>query len=119
MANASTLQNLIKNVGCAIGTLSVCVFVSRYSKLYQSYLVDKLSLLNDAFVGKFTALAMNFAKNGADFISAQNMSDAMLYNQLIQQSALCAFMHTYMIYAIIMLIISAMVLILKKVRYDN
>ena len=39
MTNASSVQNLIKNVGCAVGTSSVGFLVSSYSQIYQSYLV--------------------------------------------------------------------------------
>ena len=38
MTNASSIQNLIKNVGCAVGTSSVGFLVSSYSQIYQSYL---------------------------------------------------------------------------------
>ena len=52
MTNASSVQNLIKNVGCAVGTSSVGFFVSRFSQMHQTYLVDRLTALNTSFATK-------------------------------------------------------------------
>lgn len=47
--NASSLQNIVKNVGCAVGTSSAGFLVSGYSQVHQSYLVDRLNELNSVF----------------------------------------------------------------------
>ena len=52
MTNAASVQNLIKNVGCAVGTSSVGFLVSSYSQIYQSYLVDKLTALHASSVSE-------------------------------------------------------------------
>ena len=119
MTNASSVQNLIKNVGCAVGTSSVGVLVSRYSQIHQVYLVDRLTMLNSAFAERVSALTANFIQAGHDTMTALNMAQIMIYKQLSQQATLCAFMSSYKIYALIMLIILPMVLLLKKLSYEK
>jgi len=114
MTNASSLQNLIKNVGCAVGTSSVGFLVSSYSQIYQGYLVDKMTMLNTIFANKITALTAQFVSLGHDTLTATGMAQAMLYKQLIQQSTLCAFINAYRIYAILVLVLLPLVLLLKR-----
>lgn len=114
MTNASSIQNLIKNVGCAIGTSSVGFLVSSYSQVYQHYLVDKLNLLNEVFYEKSLLLQTQLMSSGFDYQSAFNGSYGKIYSQLIQQSTLCAFIHAYKIYAVSIIILIPFVFVLKK-----
>ena len=114
MTNASSIQNLIKNVGCAVGTSSVGFLVSSYSQIYQSYLVDKLHLLKGPFADKIMNMSAQFSGLGHDGGIARVMSEIMIYKQLIQQSTLCAFMNSYKIYAVLVLVLIPFVFLLKK-----
>ena len=114
MTNASALQNLVKNVGCAIGTSSVGVLVSRYSQVHQSHLVDKLTMTNPVFAEKIHVLSSNFMQLGHDFITAQQMALGNIYHQLIKQSMICAYMSAYKVYAFAVLFVLPLTFILKK-----
>ena len=117
MTNASSLQNLVKNVGCAIGTSSVGVLVSRYAQIHQTNLVHNLTMLNSVFAEKFNLLTVSFMQMGADIVTAQAKAGAQLYNLLLQQSALSAYMSAYKVYAIITFVIFPFVFLLKKIDY--
>lgn len=114
MTNASALQNLVKNVGCAIGTSSVGVLVSRYSQVYQSYLIDKLTSLNSVFSERVATMSAVFVQQGQDFITAQHAAMGNIYHQLIGQTTMCAYMMSYKVYAFAILFILPLVFILKK-----
>ena len=113
MTNASSIQNLTKNVGSAIGTSSVGVFVSTYSQIHQTYLVDKLTALNNNFADRIADYTSTFLAMGMDFNSAQSAANTMIYKLLQQQVALCAYMTTYKAYALITLAIILLLVILK------
>lgn len=114
MTNASSIQNLIKNVGCAVGTSSVGFLVSSYSQVFQSYLVDKLTPLNEVFYGKIIIMQQQLSTMGMDAATALNAAQGKIYGQLVQQSTLCAFIHAYKIYAIAIIILIPFIFILKK-----
>lgn len=109
--NASSLQNLVKNVGCAVGTSSAGFLVSRYAQIHQSYLVDRLTVLNSAFAEKISTMTATFMQHGHDIFTAQQMAQSNIYNQLLQQSTLCAYMTSYKVYAAAVIIILPLVLI--------
>ena len=114
MTNASALQNLVKNVGCAVGTSSVGVLVSRYSQVHQTYLVDRLTMLNATFADRISEMTNAFMALGNDLSTAGQMAWGQIYSQLLQQSAMCAYMSSYKAYAIAMIIILPLVFFLKK-----
>ena len=118
MTNASSIQNLIKNVGCAVGTSSVGFLVSSYAQIYQHYLVDRLNILNNSFVAYTTNLAGKFLSSGYDSITSDAMANIMVYKQLLQQSTLCAYINAYKIYAVAILLLIPLVIILKKFKCD-
>lgn len=119
MTNATSIQNLTKNVGSAIGTSSVGVFVSTYSQIHQSYLVDKLTVLNNNFADRFADYTSTFIVMGIDIDSAQSAANTMIYKLLQQQVALCAYMSTYKAYALIALAIILLLIILKYQKSHN
>ncbi len=119
MTNAASVQNLIKNVGCAVGTSSVGFLVSSYSQVYQHYLVDRLTPLNHVFYTKMTAMIAQFQSLGHDLANATIMAQAMIYKQLIQQSTLCAFINAYKVYALATLVLIPFVIILKKFNMQD
>ena len=83
MTNAASVQNLIKNVGCAVGTSSVGFLVSSYSQIYQSYLVDKLTLLQHPFSISVAEMSAKFAQMGIDMSTASGMAYGKIYKMLL------------------------------------
>ena len=114
MTNAASIQNLVKNVGCAVGTSSVGFLVSSYSQIYQSYLVDKMAMLQGPFAEKVSAMSNLFMQMGHDSVTSIGMAQGKLYGLLIQQSTLCSFMNAYRIYAILILLLIPLVFVLKR-----
>ena len=116
MTNAASIQNLVKNVGCAVGTSSVGFLVSSYSQTYQTYLVDKMTALHAPFAGAVASISAKFTQMGIDPHTATGMAQGKLYGQLVQQSTLCAFMNAYRTYAILILILIPLVFVLKQFK---
>jgi DHA2 family multidrug resistance protein len=119
MTNASCLQNLTKNVLSAIGTSSVGVFVSSYSQIHQTYLVDRLTLLNNNFSERISFLVSTFMQTGMDRVTAEVAANSMIYKQLIQQSMLSAYISTYRTYALLVLIVIPLLILLSKGKTEN
>lgn len=119
MTNAASIQNLIKNVGCAVGTSSVGFLISSYSQIYQSYLVDRMTMLSGPFADKVSTMAAQFMSLGNDAMVSISMAQGKIYGQLIQQSTLCAFINAYRIYAVLILILIPLVLLLKQFNTEE
>ncbi len=119
MTNASSVQNLIKNVGCAVGTSSVGFLVSSFSQIYQTYLVDRMTLLSSPFSTAISTMSAKFTQVGFDATTAIGMVQGKIYGQLIQQATLCAFMNAYRIYAVLVLLLVPLVFLLKNFEHKE
>lgn len=113
MTNASGLQNLSKNLGGAIGTSIVGTFVSRFSQIHQHYLVDNLNPLNPNFMARINAAA-SFLAQRADNVSANFMANFLMYKQLLQQSALYAYVDAFRVFAIACFLLVPLMLLMKS-----
>ncbi len=112
MTNASGVQNLLKNIGGAIGTSIVTTLISRKAQAHQSYLVDNLTMLNDNFIERLQYYQAAFTSMSND-IHANYMAQTMLYKQMLQQANMGAFRDTFEICAIACFVIIPLVLFVK------
>ena len=113
MTNASGLQNLLKTIGGAVGTSLVATMISRFSQVHQNGLVKNMTELNPAFSERFQMYTSSFIHQAGDMISSANLAGKMLYNQLIQQSTLCAYMTTFKVFAVACFVLIPFMFLLK------
>ncbi len=112
LTNASGIQNLMKNIGSAIGTSLVATMLTRFAQVHQGYLVDNLHSLNTVFVervGSMTAAFSQLTQSGV----AEYMAQKMLYGQLIQQSTLSAFIDSFRIFGALCILVIPLLLLMK------
>ena len=113
MTNASGLQNLLKTIGGAIGTSLVATMISRFSQIHQNGLVKFTNDLNPQFADRLNTYAGFFINQAGDMLNSTYMASKMLYNQLIQQSTLCAYMTTFKVFATCCFILIPFMFIMK------
>ena len=113
MTNASGVQNLIKNLGAAIGTSLVATMVSRYSQAFQHNMVGFLDNASTVYAEKLANLTSYFAQFDVYAVAFQK-AQGMLYNQLIQQSTLCAYIETFRVWGLITFICLPLLLLYKQ-----
>jgi len=113
LTNASGVQNLLKNVGAAVGTSLVTTCISRFGQVHQNMMVGKLTELNPEFMERLQAYTGAFLGN-TDLASATYAAKGLLYNQLLQQSTLWAYIDTFRIFAIACFFVVPLVLLMKR-----
>lgn len=110
MTNASGVQNLVKNLAAAIGTSLVATMVSRYSQAFQNHLVGFLDPNNPVYAEKLSAMTSFFCRYDVYAVALQK-AQGMLYNQLLQQSTLCAYMETFRVWGIVTFVCLPLILL--------
>ncbi len=113
MTNASGLQNLLKTIGGAIGTSLVATMISRFSQVHQFGLVKALRDTNTLFLERLNSYAGSLLHMAGDSINSTYLAGKLLYNQLIQQSTLCAYMTTFKVFATACFILIPFMFLLK------
>ena len=114
MTNASGLQNLLKTIGGAIGTSLVATMISRFSQVHQHQLVKSMNELNPEYLTRIQNYAGALIHTAGDWAHAQYMAAKLLYNQLIQQSTLCAYMTTFKIFAVACIVLIPIMFLFKS-----
>lgn len=117
MTNASGVQNLLKNIGGAIGTSIVATMLSRAAQMHQFAMVKHLNVLNPVFQAKFVAVKMALAQYMHASI-AQTKAGYVAYMQLVQQANLWAFMDAFRIFGLTALVIIPLAFLLDKSEKD-
>lgn len=114
MANASCLQNLVKNIGGAIGTSIGTTMVSRFAQAHQHMMSGHLNFSNDVYVEKLAAMSQAFMQSTADFATAQGMAMANIYQELLQQARLWGYVDTFRWFAFATFLLIPMLALVKK-----
>lgn len=113
MTNATGLQNLVKNIGGAIGTSLGTTMVSRFSQVHQNMLINHLHDTNNIYVDRISALSGTFSSM-TDSFTANTMAQSQIYSQLVQQSHLWAYIDTFRWFAFATFMLIPMLIFIKK-----
>ena len=114
MANASCLQNLVKNIGGAIGTSIGTTMVSRFAQAHQHMMSGHLNFSNDVYVEKLSSMTQAFMQTTADFATAQSMAMANIYQELLQQARLWGYVDTFRWFAFATFLLIPLLALVKK-----
>ena len=115
MTNASGVQNLLKNLGGAVGTSIVTTIISRKAQVHQNFLVQNLVMTNDNFLERLHAYSASF-QSLTDSISANYMANSMLYGQMLKQANMGAFRDAFELCAIACAVIIPLIFFIKGVK---
>lgn len=113
MTNATGLQNLVKNIGGAIGTSIGTTMVARFAQVHQNMLINHLHDTNTVFSERVSAMSGTFMSL-TDSFTANHMAQTQIYSQLVQQSHLWAYIDTFRWYAFATFLLIPMLVFIKK-----
>jgi DHA2 family multidrug resistance protein len=113
MTNASGVQNLLKNIGGAIGTSVVSTMITRYSQVHQNMMVQSLTDLNPIYSEKLASTMAALSSYMHSSI-AHYAAQYSLYNSLLQQSTLWGFMEAFRNCGIACFVLIPLVFLIKN-----
>lgn len=109
---ASALYALLRNLGGSVGISLLLSFVSNHSQTSQASLVRHFSPTNPVFQDLLNKISMHFIALGETQMTALNMAQHKLYQDLIAQSAILAYCDAFRLLAFITLILSIIAILL-------
>lgn len=117
MTNASGLQNLLKNLGGAFGTSIVATLLSRGAQKHQFMLIQHLTDTAQNYTERVQTYGSAFMTT-FDPHTATYMGQHTAYQLLMQQANLSAFIDAFRIFAVAGIIITPLILLLKKIKEE-
>ncbi len=115
MGNASGIFNLMRNIGGSAGISAVTTILDRQAQVHQSEMVSQLTPGNPAFQVRSNELQHAF---GQYYPASEALQKAhgTIYNELVRQSTLLAFIDNFRLLAGLSLLCVGAVLLLKRVK---
>jgi DHA2 family multidrug resistance protein len=118
MGNATSIFNLMRNIGGSVGIALMTTLVARRTQFHQNRLVEKITS------GNASALAMRqqfqgfFHSRGADSYMASRQALAAIYGMVQSQASMLAFVESFWVMAILFLSMVPFVFLLRYNRHE-
>lgn len=113
MTDASGLYNVVRQVFGSVGIALSATFLTRYETVYHSFLVEKITAVNDAAQNLLSGLGGMYFSAGYDTDRAAMMSMQAVNGLVTKQGAMMAFNHVFLLVALLFLVSLPLVLLLK------
>jgi DHA2 family multidrug resistance protein len=115
IGNASGIFNLMRNVGGGVGIALLTTYLTRHSQANQAVQVSRLTPWDFTYQHKLDEVGNYFGTHLGP-AEAYHHAQRFIYNSLLQQSQLLAFVQSFRMLAVLSLMCIAVAVFLKKVR---
>src|SRR5439155_19464892 len=116
MGNATSLINVVRNLGGAIGVALMGTLLARRGQAHQTALVAHLQLGDAETDERLRMWTTHFATQGADAFTAQRRAIGALYHEVTQQAQLLAVADVFWLLLILFCSTLLLLPLLRRVR---
>jgi DHA2 family multidrug resistance protein len=113
MGNATSLFNLMRNIGASIGIAMVTTIVARHTQTNFNVLGRSVNPANPAAAQMVESAKAWFMSHGMDAVTATKQAYASVFGMVAQQASMTAFIYAFRLLAIIFICILPLILIMK------
>jgi DHA2 family multidrug resistance protein len=113
MGNATSLVNVVRNLGGAIGVAAMATLLARRGQSHQTALVSHLQAGDLETSERLRMWTSHFAAQGADAFTAQRRAIGALYHEVTQQAQLLAVADVFWL---LLILFSSTLLLLPLLR---
>jgi len=114
MGNATSLFNLMRNIGGSVGIAVTGTMLARHSQTTTSTLGSHVTMYDTASQTMFVQLRGGFMAAGADAVTATERAYGALFGMVQRQAAMVSFVGLFQLLGIMFLALLPLVLIMRK-----
>jgi DHA2 family multidrug resistance protein len=119
MGNATSMFNLMRNLGGSIGIASGTTFLFRAQQFHTHLLGAKVTPFNPQARVYAMSIQGAMIARGSDPVTAQHQAYGALWGIVQRQAAMAAFIDTFRAMAIVFLLVLPLLLLMKKPRHHG
>jgi len=116
MGNATSIFNLMRNIGGSVGIAIMTTFLARRTQMHQNHLVANVTAGNPKTLQMLYGMHANFIAHGTDAVTASRKSLAAMYGLVQQHAAMLAFVEAFWLMGVVFLL---MIPFLPILQYDK
>jgi len=110
MTEATSLYNLLRNLGGSVGIAFTTTMISRRAQFHQTRLVEHLSPFDPSYQIYRDRIAESLSQKGIPSGGA----DGLLYRELVRQSTTLAFTDAFFMICLLILCMLPLVLLMRR-----
>ena len=104
MGNATSIFNLMRNIGGSVGIAIMTTFLARRSQLHQNHLVENVTPGSLETLRLLQGLRANFFLHGTDSVTASRKALAALYGMVQRHASMLAFVEAFWVMGVVFLL---------------
>jgi DHA2 family multidrug resistance protein len=116
MGNATSLFNLMRNIGASIGIASVTTIQARHSQAHMNDLAGNVNPYNPIAQSMLNSIKQAAMAHGADPTTATKQAYAGLFGMVQRQAAMMAYIDVFFLLAVMFLCCVPLILLMKKAK---
>jgi DHA2 family multidrug resistance protein len=114
MGNATSLFNLMRNVGGSVGIALTGTMLSRTTQAYVNILGTNVDAYSSTTTNAFEAARAGFLAAGADAVTATQRAYAALFGMVQQQASMVSFVLLFRLLGGIFLVLVPLILVMRR-----
>jgi len=114
MGNATSIFNLMRNIGGSMGIALSTTIVARSSQGYTNFLGRNVTPYSPQTQSAFESLRSFFMSSGVDAATASQRAYAALFGMVQRQASMLSFNHTYLFLAVLFIIVMPAVFLMRR-----
>ena len=116
MGNATSIFNLMRNIGGSFGIATMTTFLTRRTQMHQNRLIERVSPGNLRTIEVLRGLETWFYRRGFDHYTASRKAVGAVYGLVQQHATMLSFVEAFWVMGVIFLLMMPFVFILRDPR---
>jgi len=116
MGNATSIYNLMRNIGGSFGIATMTTFLARRGQVHQNQLIVHVTPYDHGTQMSLRGMQAWFMMHGSNSVDAMKKSLGAIYGMVQQQAALLSFVEAFWIMGIMFFCMLPLVLLLRNAR---
>ena len=116
MGNATSIYNLMRNIGGSFGIATMTTFLARRSQVHQNQLVSHISTFDHNTQFTLSGMQAWFQMHGASSVSASRKALGAIYGMVQRQAMMLSFVEAFWVMGIIFLCMVPLLFLLRNPR---
>ena len=119
MGNATSMFNLMRNLGGSFGIASATTYLFRRQQLHTNLLGAHVNPFSPQTQMYVRGLASNMIAHGADAQTAQHQAYGAIWGMVLRQASMISFVDTFRAMAIVFLLVVPLIIIMRKPKHHE
>jgi DHA2 family multidrug resistance protein len=119
MGNATSIFNVMRNLGGSVGIAGATTIVARDTQTHINDLVTHVTGYDMATRQMINAARSGFMANGMDFSTATHQAYAAVFGMIARQSSMISFNSAFLLLGVLFLVVTPMILLMRKPKHKG